>query len=205
MHMKSQLFWKPLAHTMHHACVVYTVYLHMPLLHSAFRPHTYQLHSISRSSEAHRLAGLCYITTLHSIYKSPCAKLMCTHTNTHTEKKKLHRKNPTNLLMYTLNMKIMNDTDTQNPYNQLHTVWQRHSLLPSLPFITMTPSLMPCSKTISAQGAVVRCAPCQWWLLHLSSSSSSIQWLSSPSPPVSFRLSLSHPVSLWPSAINYMT
>lgn len=66
---------------------------------------------------------------------------------------------------------------------------------------------MPCSKTISVQGAVVRRAPCQWWLLHLSSSSSSssIQWLSSPSPPVSFRLFLSHPVSLWPSAINYMT
>lgn len=88
MQKKSQLFWKPLAHTMHHAWVVYTVYLHMPLLHSAFRPHTYQLHSISRSSEAHRLAGLCYITTLHSIYKSPCTKLMCTHTNTQREKKK---------------------------------------------------------------------------------------------------------------------
>lgn len=87
------------------------IYLHMPLLHGAFRPHTYQLHSISCSSEADRLAGPCYITTLHSIYNSLCTKLMCTHTNTrklHT----YHGKNTTYLIIHTLNIKTMSDICT---------------------------------------------------------------------------------------------
>lgn len=130
------------------ACVC--VYLCMPLLHSAFRPHTYQLHSISCSSEADRLAGPCYITTLHSIYNLLCVKPMCTHTSMRNPPT-YHGKNHSSL-------HVKKNIHTSIYIN--YTWCPTHTFLPPLPSL---PSIIPpiCSKSISVQGIVVRHAPCQ--------------------------------------------
>lgn len=72
-------------------------------------------------------------------------------------------------------------------HTYIHTNTQ--PLLSSLPSITPSLSLMPWSKTILVQGAVVRHACSQERLLHFRSRSR-VQCLSSPSLPVSLSLFL---------------
>ena len=165
----------------HTACTMCVcVYLLMPLLNRAFRPHTYQLHSISWSTEADRLAGPCYITTLHSIYNSLCTKLTCTRTDTQEQKPD----------------KPFKTKPACGRYD-----WQRHVKHTQAKTTRMDPPLLSiplcsvlCSKTMSLGGVMVR--SCQWQLLPFSSSR--LQWRPVP-------LSQPLPVSLWPSARNFMT
>lgn len=112
----------------------------MPLLHSAFRPHTTQLHSISRSNEANWLAGLCYITTLNSFYNSLCTKLLCTCTPAqenaaHVRMQKSYKYVNTSSKHENAQWHVHVKTNT---INYTHNLAQTHThpLLPSLPPIT---------------------------------------------------------------------
>lgn len=120
-----------------------------------------QLLSISRSNEANWLAGLRYITTLHSFYNSLCTKLP--YTCTPAQENAAHvlyacKKISAALNIYIndqwhMHIKPIQSITHTILHNHTHThIHYFHHFHPSHPIL----SLMPCRKTISVQGAVVQ-------------------------------------------------